>query len=135
MIGSASDKLRNLFEPSQGLLRGIGDTSEEDGLTQAATAILDAKAMLKSRNDQVKLLKTEMKQGNNDAAAVTLKEMGQYQQGAVQSKSGLQAPLVPSDSMSFDVFNLRAYLEGVSPSQLFQTEQTLESPIDNNDIP
>ena len=95
---------------------------------------MDANAILKSGNDQVKLLKTEMKQGNNDAAAVTLKEMGQYQQGAVQSKSGLQAPLVPSDSMSFDVFNLRAYLEGVSPSQLFQTEQTLESPIDNNDI-
>ena len=77
-MGSASGTLRNLFEPSQGLLRGNDETGEDD-LTQAATAILDAKAMLKSRNDQVKLLKTEMKQGNNDAAAVTLKEKGQYQ--------------------------------------------------------
>ena len=87
-MGSASDTLRNLFEPSQGLLQGNDDTGEDD-LTQAATAILDAKALLKSRNDQVKLLKTQTKEGNNGAAAVTLKEMAQSQQVAVQSKSGL----------------------------------------------
>ena len=132
-MGSTSDKLRNLFESSQGLLRGIGDTSEDD-LTQAATAILDAKALLKSRNDQVKLLKTQMKEGNSGAAAVTLKEMAQSQQDAVQSKSGLHAPLVPFDSTPFNAFNLQAYSEGVSPSELLEREQTLDVITDNTDV-
>ena len=75
-----------------------------------------------------------MKQGHTGAAAVTLKEMAQYQQDAVQSQSALQAPLVPFDSTPFDAFKLQAYSEGVLPSELLEREQRLDGIIDNNDV-
>ena len=117
MIGSATDKLRELLQPSQGVLRGIGDSSD-DSLAQAATILLDAKDMLKSRNDQVKLLQTQMKQGNNDAATRTLKEMMtevQAQQDDVQSELGLQAPVAHLYAKPLDATdNPQEYVEGVS---------------------
>jgi hypothetical protein len=137
MIGSTANKLKNVFRSSQKLLRGTSDAGE-DGLSEAATVISDTKDMLKSSNDQMKLLQNQLKQGNNDAATSTLKDIAkelQLQQDGVQSELELRAPLAHLDSTFFDVTGKpHDYWEGVPPSELLETELLLGAITDANDL-
>ena len=76
MTGRAKDKLKSLFQPTQGLLRGVGGTTEE-ALAKATDGIFDAKNLLESQNNKVNLLQAQAQQGDNEAVVATMKEISE----------------------------------------------------------